>query len=430
MTAGATAVHAETPSLSKARRALVILTLMVAGEGVFLLPFILARIFRPALLDVLGLTNVQLGAALSIYGVLALVSYVPGGLLADRFPARRLMVIALVTTALGGFVLANLPSHGALKLLYAFWGVTTILLFWAAKIRATREWGGSTGQGRAFGLLEGGRGVLSACLASISVVIFASLLPTDVASASLAQRSAALCRIIWIFTGIVASLAVMVWFAIPESAPVRDKGSMTWTGVRAAVSMPALWLQAILMVCSYVFNKSTDIYSLYARDAFGYDDVAAAQITTIAFWARPFAAVGAGFLADRISPSRMMLLSFCVMLAGSLTIASGVLRSAGHWMLVLTVAGTSAGLFATRGVFFALFHEARVPMAITGSAVGVVSLIGYTPDIFMPALLGYLLDRSPGAVGHQHVFGVLAMFATVGLLTALAFQRVTRKNAD
>ncbi|HEX9000930.1 MAG TPA: MFS transporter, partial [Blastocatellia bacterium] len=135
---------------------------MVAGEGSFLLPFVLARIFRPTLLDVFGLTNLQLGAVFSLFGVFALASYLPGGLLADRFPARRLMSAALLLTALGGVALAQIPSLKVLTILYGFWGLTTTLLFWAAMIRATREWGGSANQGRAFGLLEGGRGLLSA----------------------------------------------------------------------------------------------------------------------------------------------------------------------------------------------------------------------------------------------------------------------------
>ena len=412
-------------------RAVILLTLMVAGEGSFLLPFVLARIFRPTLLDVFGLTNLQLGAVFSLFGVFALASYLPGGLLADRFPARRLMTAALLLTALGGVALAQIPSLKVLTILYGFWGLTTTLLFWAAMIRATREWGGSNSQGRAFGLLEGGRGLLSASLASISVAVFAALLPTNVAAATLAERSAALTGIIWIFTGIVAAVAVTVWLTVPETPPVTETGSaskLTWAGVRSVALMPAVWLQATILICAYVFNKSTDIYSLYARDAFGYNDVAAAQITTIAFWARPLAAIGAGLLADRIKTSRMSILSFCVLILGSLTMASGVIKPGFRWLLIATVAGTSAGLFALRAIYFALFQEARVPMAVTGSAVGLVCLLGFTPDVFMPALIGYLMDRTPGAAGHPHVFGLLAVFATVGLLATLFFQRVTRKT--
>ena len=86
------------------------------------------------------------------------------------------------------------------------------------------------------------------------------------------------------------------------------------------------------------------------------------------------------------------------------------------------------GIYALRGVYFPLFEEAKVPLAITGSAVGLVSVVGYTPDIFMGPLMGYLIDRSPGATGHQHVFAVVAGFAVVGLIATLCFQYMTKQK--
>ena len=47
-----------------------------------------------------------------------------------------------------------------------------MLLFWGAMIKATRLWGGSNSQGRAYGYLDGGRGIVAALIGSISVYIF------------------------------------------------------------------------------------------------------------------------------------------------------------------------------------------------------------------------------------------------------------------
>ena len=213
-----------TQTRSAPDRISVMMALIAAGEAIFILPFVVARIFRPTVLDVFGLTNLQLGTAFSLYGVVAMLAYFPGGPLADRFSARRLITAALVATSLGGVIFATIPPLGVLTLLYGFWGLTTILLFWAALIRATREWGGIASQGRAYGVLDGGRGLLAALLASISVAIFAALLPADVASATLEQRAAALEQIIWIFTGLVLGVAVLVWFSVPETKLDRHSG--------------------------------------------------------------------------------------------------------------------------------------------------------------------------------------------------------------
>lgn len=410
-------------------RPLVMLALVVSGETIFLLPFITARIFRPTVLDVFELTNLQLGTVFSVIGTVGMLGYFPGGLLADRFPARRLMATALISTALGGLFYATIPSLTALKMLYAFWGLSTLFLFWAAMIRATREWGGRDSQGSAYGFLDGGRGLTAALLATASVAIFASLLPTDVASATLEERAAALKQIILIFTGLVFGVSLLVWFAIPESNAgdvSETRKRLSLDGIRKVSVLPAVWLQATIVVCAYVGMKSTADFSLYARDAFGYDDVSAARLGTVSFWIRPFAAIGVGFLGDRFGSSRMIIYSFGLVILGSLAIALGTLGHGIYWIIVCAIAGTSVGIYALRGIYFALFEEARIPVKFTGCAIGLVSFIGYTPDIFTGPLFGYLIDRSPGALGHQQVFMIVAAFAAIGLITTIIFQRVTR----
>lgn len=403
--------------------------LIAAGETVFLLPFVVARIFRPTFLDVFGITNLQLGTAFALYGSIAMAAYFLGGPLADRFSARRLMTAALLATSLGGIIFAAIPSLSVLTVLYGFWGLTSILMFWAALIRATREWGGIDSQGRAYGLLDGGRGLFAALLASISVWIFASLLPAEVASATIEQRTAALKQIIWIFTGLVLGVALLVWLVVPENDPtakVSNRHKLTLNDVRQLLRKRTIWLQAIIVLCAYVGYKATDDFSLYVSDTFGFHDVAAAHIGTISFWVRPLAAIAAGFLADRIRSSQVTIISFVLMFFGSLAIVAGILNPDIYLALIFTIVITSTGIYALRGIYFALFQEAKIPLAMTGSAVGLVSVIGFTPDIFMGPLMGFLIDRSPGALGHQHVFVVLAVFSTIGLIAAIYFQKVNR----
>ena len=103
------------------RHTAVIIALMTAGESVFLLPFVLARIFRPTLLDVFEITNLELGVAFSTYGVVAIAAYFAGGPLADRYSARSLMSTSLGATGLGGVVLATIPSTGVMNVLWGVW---------------------------------------------------------------------------------------------------------------------------------------------------------------------------------------------------------------------------------------------------------------------------------------------------------------------
>jgi len=400
---------------------------VIAGEAIFLLPFVLSRIFRPTFLDVFGITNLQLGTAFSLYGIVAMVSYFAGGPLADRFSARNLIVSALLATSLGGILMATIPAIGVLTALYAFWGLTTIFLFWGALIKTTRELG-SIHQGRTFGLLDGGRGLFAAVISSLSVLVFAAMLPAQVETATFDERSVALGRIIQGFAGMNVFSALLVWLFVPPTpkADTIADGGISLDGLKQVMVMKTVWCHAVIVLCAYVAYKSTDDFSLYARDAFGYNEVEAAQIGTISFWMRPLAAVCAGLLADRFNGPVMLLASFALVMAGSMVIATGMIIPGLPLLLVLVIATTSAGIYALHGLYFAIFGDAGVPALWTGSAVGVVSFIGFTPDIFMGPLMGYLIDNNPGAAGHQYVFGVVWGFALAGLVTTLLFRLASR----
>jgi len=425
------------PKPAPAPRVITLLALIAAGEAVFFLPFLLARVFRPTVLEVFGLTNLQLGTAYGVYGTVAMAAYFFGGPLADRFDARKMLAIALTTTAIGGLLLFTIPNLSTLILLYGYWGVTTIALFWAPLIRATREWGGELSQGAAFGLLDGGRGLLAAVTGSIMVLVFAALLPIDPDTASLAQRTAALRQIILLLLAITAGTAVLIWLVLPappaestmesQATPQHDvKPRMTLRGIAHVFALPAVWLQALIILCAYVGFRSIDDFALYANEVLDMNEVDAARLGTVSLWVRPIAAVAAGYLADRVGAARMTLTSFALIAAGSAILASGAI-TAGHTLLfTLTVVGTSLGIFALRGLYFAIMKEGRIPLAFTGSAVGFVSLIGYTPDVFMGPLMGWLLDRSPGAAGHQDVFAVVTGFALLGMVVSVLFKRATK----
>ena len=130
-----------TPAAQHGQRFSALLAIIIAGEMIFSLPFHVPRYFRVSLLEAFELSNTQLGDVFAIYGIAAMLAYFPGGLLADRLTTRMALASSLLLTALGGCYLLTRPGPMGLMMLYAYWGLSTILLFWAALIRATRRWG-------------------------------------------------------------------------------------------------------------------------------------------------------------------------------------------------------------------------------------------------------------------------------------------------
>jgi hypothetical protein len=133
-----------------------------------------------------------------------------------------------------------------------------------------------------------------------------------------------------------------------------------------------------------------------------------------------------GFMADKTRSSLMLFWGFVVLLFGSLVFASGIIDPGLNTIFFLGVALSALGTYAARAVYFAVLEEGNIPVLLTGTAVGVVSFIGYTPDIFSGPLIGNLLDQSPGEAGHMKVFGLLAGFSLLGMLATVAFRKAAK----
>ena len=164
-----------------------------------------------------------MGSLFSIYGTIALFSYFGGGLIADKFPPGKLMGIALFSTALGGLVMATFPSFFVLQILYAYWGITTIFLFWGAMIKATRLWGGDKNQGRAFGFLDAGRGVIAALIGSIGVLIFSKVLKNELSLESIIEKQEAFRYVILSSSFFVTIVGILVFLFMKSESIDESK---------------------------------------------------------------------------------------------------------------------------------------------------------------------------------------------------------------
>lgn len=411
----------------------IILLLILAGEAIFVLPFVLARIFRPTFLEVFAINNFELGSCFSVYGVVALVSYFLGGSLADKYAPRTLMAMALLMTALGGFYMATFPSYLSLKILFGYYGFTTIFLFWAPMIKATRVWGGANKQGLAFGFLDGGRGLVAASFGSLGVLVFSYMITVDVSEASLLEQQEAFKYVIWTSSAFISLIGIPVYYFLKPLSENTEtiqnqKKVYTLENFKSVLKHPSVWLMMLIILCAYVGYKTTDIFGLYAKDVLGYDDIKSAEISTHLLYIRPLTGIIIGLLADKTRASLWIIIGFAIMLLSSLIFASGVISESTVGLFLISIIFMAIGVYATRVLYFAIMEEAKLPLAITGTAVGFISVVGYTPDIFTGPLIGALLDNSPGELGHQHVFIAMAIFSLIGFLATITFSMVTKNK--
>jgi len=391
--------------------------LCLSGGLIYWLPF-LSEIYFVPMQDAFGFSKTQIGILSGTFGFTSIIGYFPGGWLADRFSSRILISVALVITSAGGFVFSTLPSFEICVLLYSVWGLATACVFWSALIKATRKWGSKKEQGRAFGILEGGRNFVDMTSATILVFIFAWRGGED----------AALSEVILLLALLPLVLAILVWTGMKDDIAQGEDAQEHRSTPNAAeiikvLKLPIVWLIAIIIMTAYTGLWGAIFFTPYATEVFDLGSVLGGAVGTGKLWIAFFAAIAAGFIADKIGCAKAVFGSFILMTSGFLVF--GLVPGAPTLVPFLLINGAliAVAVYALRGIYFSLLEQGGIPLAVTGTATGIVSVIGYTPDIFMPVLGGMILDASPGADGYQNLFLVTAAFSFVGLMAAYIVYR-------
>ena len=411
----------------------VIILLILAAEAVFILPFVLQRIFRTTFLESFNITQLEIGSIFSAYGIVALISYLFGGPLADRFKPHILMSVALILTAFGGFYLATYPSLYNLHLLYGFWGFTTIFLFWAAMIKATRIWGGSNKQGIAFGFLDGGRGLVAALFGTVGVFIFSLFITKDIELTTIEERRLAFKEVITYTSIAVFCIGIVVFLFLrlketETSVSKKHQKLLTLDNFKIVMKYKAVWLLMIIIMCAYHCYKMTNLFSQYAEQIMQYNKIEAAEIGTYLLYMRPVIGVIIGLLADRTKATLWIVIGFLLMAITSLIFAVGVINDNTTLLFILSIGTMALGVYSARVLYFATLEEAKIPLVVTGTAVGFISVVGYTPDIFTGLINGYFLDAYNEVIGHQIVFAIMSGFAFIGLIASYKLYRYSNST--
>jgi len=198
--------------------------------------------------------------------------------------------------------------------------------------------------------------------------------------------------------------------------------------IQEVLRLPSVWLLMVIILCAYVGYKITDVFSLFAQNVMLYDQVQSAQVGTFLLFIRPVVGISIGVLADRSQTSYWLVVGFIVSFLGALLFALGLISDSATALFFISTFIVASGVYATRSLYFAVMEKGEIPLILTGTTVGLISLVGFTPDIFAGPAIGYLLENSPGATGHQHVFWMLALFSLIGGIAALYYHRLYGKN--
>lgn len=386
--------------------------------------------FEGSMLETYGITLEQLGECHSLLGLMFFLTYLPSGWLSDRFSSKWLLGASMAGTGILALWLSSTPSFAQIKLIFIGWGITSGLTLWGALIKSTSLLAPHDQQGRFFGILESGRGIVEALLATIGLAVFAYLLE----SASTA-KDVALIAVVQFYGAAAIILAPLVVWALhnpsEEAVEAVDKpaGSSMLSDFIVLFQNPRIWLAAITILIGYQMFWVTYSLAGLLESVFELSAVTVGSITLVRLWMRPIGGVLAGFVGDYFQVVRF--LAILMLFGGAALVALPLLSSttavAVLFPMVMLIGVLSYGV---RGIYWATLDSCNVSTSTRGLAVGMISLLAYTPDIYVPAVQSWCMRHWPGQTGYQVYYAIFGASSIIGFLAAYRLSVLARKPAS
>lgn len=391
------------------------------------MPFHVNRFFRPSLLDEFSYTNYMIGIAFTTYGMSALLSYFPGGYIADKFDARKLLSISLILTSFGGLMLFFYPNFYFLCFIYGYWGITSILFCWSALIKATRIVGGNR-QGLSFGILEAGRGLVAAILSSIAVFLYSNNLLQQILDKYIIIKTSPLSIVILFYTITTFTAGILIWLFYKSDKIEEENMDLKFSINKLKNFYKILIWQSLIVLSSYSAYKGIDYYSQYFYEILNYSKEKAALTMSNFSYLRPICAISAGIIADKITASRLSIYIFIIMVLSFFLLAIISTNINLSTIIIINILISMLAIFAMRGIYFCYLKEKEIPSKNTGVSVGIISLIGFFPDVYIGPIFGYILDNFNSFTAFKLCYLFLLIISIIGLISSYNLYKTKRKS--
>lgn len=188
--------------------------------------------------EFMGLSNTQIGAALSVYGIVQTIGLIAGIYICDIISKKYMIGGSLIGIGVVGFYIATFPGYYGFLLAFGVLAILGEVTYWPVLLKAIRLLGDEKTQGRMFGFLEMGRGVVDVIVASSALAVFRAM-----------GEGAAALRGGFIFLSVVTMVAgVLCLIFVPHDEKCVDedgkevnKAEAAFSGMMQALKSVDIW---------------------------------------------------------------------------------------------------------------------------------------------------------------------------------------------
>lgn len=277
----------------------------------------------------MGVTNAQLGFLTSMYALIAICLFIPGGIIADKVGAKKLIMFSLIGTTILTVIFAFWMSYTVAILVWAGLAVTTGTTFWPGFIKFLNALGDAESSGRTFGYYYALNGISAAIINAIALYVI--------------TNSNLVAGILVIAAG-TAIAAVLIFFLIDneQQAAVADvktaeEDKFKFSDLGKVVKNPSTYLLAGICFCTYAIYSNTSYFTPYLVDVLGVSPASSSIYSIIRTYVFMLLAPIGGIMADKVFKSTAKWLVITLGIIAALYVAVIMLPS--------TISPTFASIF-------------------------------------------------------------------------------------
>ena len=401
--------------LSRAHR-IFLLVLVSMGSSVIYTPAYLKGVFYDPLMQGLGTTNAELGALLAAYSIVALVCYLPAGMLADKIRVRTLSWVGMITTAGFTFWYAMLPSIQLLYVVFIGMGFTTILIWWGTRYKLVRLITSEEGYPSQIGISYSIYGAAGLLIGLINTAIVSSI----------ASATQSMTVLLCFLASLILVLGILSFFLIPrfEGEIQKDAKMLSLKEAGKAFKNPGVLWAAVAMFFIYAVYQGVTyttpfMTAVYAAPIALVSIIGLIRTYGIGLLAGPAAGGLAKIMKSPAKAIMVFIIATAIVLVALLVLPRSEALVVTVAVLIVVVGFVTYGCFS---IGSSTLTEAKVPLPIFGAATGILSVVGFLPDTFLHTWFGSMIDNQ-GNAAFNTIFIVLIVFAALGLFAAFMVRR-------
>lgn len=409
---------------SKLRKYLTVLALGLAGGSIYFLPYI-KYVFYDAQIAAMGISNTQSGLLMTMYTVGNMILYIPGGIVADKVKPKKALVVSLLGTAVLSYIYAFSLNFAISMVIWLGLSFSTAFVFWSSLMKAVRIIGTEEEQGFMYGLYYACNGLAGALTQTIALNAYKTAggdMEGGFVRAVIAGGSVA----------IVAAVLITILMkdnaaATASQASSDDDSKFQMKDVFTLLKNPVVWLVSLTIFCGYGCYTSTSYFTPYLTEVIGVSPESSGLVSIIRNYLLLLLAPVGGIIADKLFKSTCKWLTTALaVLAALFGIVMILPESISPMAASLYTLIPGAFAMMMYGVIFSTVSEAGIPRKMTGTVIGIASIIGYLPDSVYAVIFGNWMDKH-GAQGYNYIFTFMIVTCLIGAVLSVFIYRAGKK---